>query len=222
MSDAKLDSESESDIGGLGELLPLVDAAAQGSTDAARELIERLWPVWRRLLRSSSGLRGPGSEDDVTNIMVRLVEKMTPPEGKALATFSSWQEKNQDKDFGDWIRIVTKNAVRDYFRGESRRLPTSNSEVEEVSPKRVLNEFLRSPSTSGVHVRPPFTAKETARELLEYAGEFLEPAQVKCLGIWLEGGSFDEMAVVMSCDAGEARGILRSGLARLRRQFASA
>jgi DNA-directed RNA polymerase specialized sigma24 family protein len=68
-------------------------------------------------------------------------------------------------------------------------------------------------------MRPPVTAQETARELLEFACEHLEPDQTQALDLWLQGASFEDLASAQSSSPEAARRVLRAAIARLRRQF---
>lgn len=203
------------------ELQELAWLAIKGGGRASYELIERLWPLWLRQVRGAPALRAmAGTDDDVTNIVVRLVEKLSPPDGRSLSSYPAWQRKNPDKAFEDWIRIVTANAVRDYVR-ELKRSPDCSTSLddERISPQRILNEYLRSSVSGALSVRPPFTAKETARKLLEHARAWLREEQWSALRLWLAGSSFLEIAEGERCTSDEARKRVRSALALLRRQF---
>jgi hypothetical protein len=123
-------------------------SAADGSVEAARDLIGVLWPMWLRLVKASPAMRGmQATDDDVANVLLRLVEKIK--NGRSLGLYAPWRERNPDKSFADWVRIVTANAVRDYVKFHSRRprLELDGDEGTVASPKRVLNEFMRSPAS---------------------------------------------------------------------------
>jgi hypothetical protein len=65
--------------------------------------------------------------------------------------------------------------------------------------------------------RPPFTARGTARELLEFADASLAPEDRAAPDAWLAGATFDEIAA-----GGNARDVerrIRAALRRIRRQF---
>jgi hypothetical protein len=95
----------------------LAARAAAGDGDACRKLVEHLWPAWIGMVRSSRSMGALArSEDHVHDVVARLVEKIGRPDGRGLRLYPPWRERNQTKTFGDWIRIVTKNAIRDYAR----------------------------------------------------------------------------------------------------------
>jgi DNA-directed RNA polymerase specialized sigma24 family protein len=83
-----------------------------------------------------------------------------------------------------------------------------------------LNEFASSPALEDLGVRPPLTAAQTARELIEFARSRLPAEQLALLEAWLEGASFDDMAREHGTTADEARKLVRAAVATLRRHFA--
>jgi hypothetical protein len=117
------------------------------------------------------------------------------------------------------MRIVTKNAVRDFARTRLGPRPQSPGEP---SRKRLLNEFASSPLVEELGVRPPLTAAQTARELLEFARARLSTPELRILSAWLEGASFDEIADDERLSPDEARKAVRAAIATLRRHFAAA
>lgn len=190
--------------------------AAEGDAQAARELVEYLWPRWLEAVKKSRSLGSLArSEDVVHDVVARLVEKLTRDDGRALRSYASWQERHGGKTFSDWIRIVTKNVVRDYAR---ERLGPRESN-DEPSVKRLLNEFANSSALEQLGARPPFTAAQTARELLEFASKRLAVEQAQVLEAWLAGSDFDEIGRDLGVDPEQARQRLRSGIAVLRRYF---
>jgi hypothetical protein len=192
--------------------------ASAGDAAACKQLIEQLWPTWVRLVHASRSLRALGaSEDHVHDIVSRLVEKIGQIEGKGLRLYPHWRERHPDKTFLDWIRIVTANAVRDYVRERSSERVSG----DEPSAKRFLNEFAGSPLVDTLGVRPPMTAAQTARQLLEFARAQLAPVPYRALTLWIEGASFEDIHRELSLgDAEDARKLVRSGVAVLRRHFA--
>jgi RNA polymerase sigma factor (sigma-70 family) len=193
-----------------------VSRAVEGDSQAARELVEYLWPRWLEAVKKSRSLGAfARSEDVVHDVVARLVEKLTRDDARALRSYASWQERRADKTFSDWIRIVTKNVVRDYAR---ERLGPRESNVE-PSVKRLLNEFANSSALEQLGTRPPFTAAQTARELLEFASKRLAVEQAQVLEAWLAGSDFDEIGRELGVEPEQARQRLRSGIAVLRRYF---
>jgi len=196
----------------------LVVRAASGDAAASRALVEHLWPSWVGMVRGSRSLGERScTEDDIHDIVAKLVEKFSRADGRALKLFAPWSARNPGKTFADWMRIVTKNAVRDFVRAKLGPRPQSPNEP---SRKRLLNEFASSPLLEELGVRPPLTAAQTARELLEFASARLSTPELRMLAAWLEGSSFDEIAESEGLSSDEARKVVRAAIATLRRHFA--
>lgn len=199
----------------------LARRALAGDEIARRQLVEHLWPHWVRIARSSRAIaRRANPDEHARDIATRLAEKIAGSDGAALELFFRWQKPRADKGFDDWMRIVTSNAIRDHVRslGARRRDPAADPTVG-----RLLGEFARSPAIDELGMRPPITAAQTARQLAEYAKRHLPREQLRALRSWLEGTTFDEMAVELSLGSAEnARRVLRSGIAALRRKFSTA
>ena len=197
----------------------LVARAAAGDELARRSLLERLWPVWTEMVRSSRSMGSfARSDDHVDAVVGRLIEKIARPDGRALRSYLDWQASHGDQTFADWIRIVTKNAVRDHLRDQ---LGTGNpTPAGEPSVKRLLNEFAVSPvAAEDLGHRPPVTAAQTARELLEFAASRLPEAHLRALSQWLAGATFEEIGRAEGEPSAAARGKVRAGIAVLRRHF---
>lgn len=190
---------------------------AQGDGMACRELVEHLWPHWIELLRSQRSL-GPlaRSEDHVHNVALRMVAKLSDPASPGIAQYPAWREHNPEKTFEDWTHILLANLVRDYVR-EELGPRTPNSDLPSV--KRLLNELSWSPVAEEIGIRPPFTAHQTARQLVEFARNRLLEPQVRALSLWLEGASFEELDGLLGLPAGQGRKHLRAAVAALRRHF---
>ena len=196
----------------------LANGAASGDAAATNQLLEHLWPAWLDIVRASRSLRALGQSDDhVHNVVARLVQKIGRAEGYGLRHYAPWRERHPEKTFEDWLRIVTANVVRDYVREHVIQRP---GEATAPSVKRLLNEFAASPLLDELGVRPPFTAAQTARELIEYAREHLPGNQLQALSSWLEGQSFEEIEVTWSAPAGTGAKLVRAAIAALRRRFA--
>jgi hypothetical protein len=156
------------------------------------------------------------SEEHVHNVVGRLVEKLGRPDGRALQRYGEWRKTHRDRTFEDWIKIVTKNAIRDYVRRQLGRPAVSD---ERITPTHLLNELAGSPLIESLGVRPPITAAQTARELLEFADANLPAEQVGALRLWLSGADDDEIARAHGISPIDARKLLRAGVAVLRRRF---
>jgi DNA-directed RNA polymerase specialized sigma24 family protein len=197
----------------------LAAKAAGGDAEAARALVAALWPEWVRLAAASKALRAfPSSDEAALDVATRLAEKLGQAGSRALVGFPGWKERHPGKTFSDWVRIVTANACRDHARQLLGAEPTARDGAE-VSRKRLLNEFSRI-LPEEVGFRPPVTAAQTARQLLEFAQEHLPPSQLAVLERWLQGEDFDEIARAGGLpDAAAAQRALRAGVAVLRRHF---
>ncbi len=186
-----------------------------GDDDALRLLIEHLCPHWLRMLRSRPALAALGGhEDHVEAVMAALVAKIGRPRGRGLLRYPPWRQAHPDKDFADWIRIVTANAARDYVRAHQ------GGSAAEPGVKRLLNEWSRSPLIDRLGIRPPITAAQTARQLLEFARAELPAEQWRALELWLEGSDFVEMGRRLALEPDAARRLVRAAVATIRRQFA--
>jgi RNA polymerase sigma factor (sigma-70 family) len=195
----------------------LAERGAAGDENARRTLMEVLWPSLLEMVRSSRSMGSLArSADHVHEVATRLVEKLAGRDGHVLRTYAPWRNRNPERTFADWLRIVTKNAVRDYVR---EQVGPRNADADEPSLKRLLNEFTSSPVLEEQGVRPPLTAAQTARELLEFARDRLPEPQLRVLAAWLEGASFEDIGAEAGGTAGEARKLLRAAVATLRRQF---
>ena len=205
----------------------LVARASAGDAVAWRELSALLWPVWERLVRSAPQMRAPGSSTDhVDNVVVNVFEKLWKLDAdgnRKLASYPPWQarDENRGKTFDDWNRIVTANAVRDYVREQvGRDAEAKKADRRMPSVKRLLNEFANSLPFETLAVRPPVTAEQTARELLQYAEKHLPVSQYRALGLWLQNESYEEIATDLGLDTpATGQALVRAAVAVLRRQF---
>jgi DNA-directed RNA polymerase specialized sigma24 family protein len=185
-----------------------------------KRLIEHLWP-W--LFKIVAGNRAMGllarSDDEVHNVLTKIVEKLGKDHGRALSLYGAWREQHTDKSFDDWLRIVASNVVRDHVR-ESM---VDAAAYEEPGVKRLLNEFATCPALTelaGLSVRPPMTNAQTARELFEFAEKKLRQDQHRALVLWVEGASHPEIGAELGLPSEEeAAKLVRSAIAVLRRAF---
>jgi hypothetical protein len=212
----------------------LAALAVKGDAAAARALIELLWPHWVRLAQARPSLRRSSSPEDAAHeVATRLAEKLGRPGSRELALYPLWKERNAGKSFEDWVRICTANVARDLARSQlgpapAAPEPPASDGPPGVSPlpggismKRLLNELARSLPLDDVGVRPPVTAAQTARQLLEFARAHLPEPQLRALSLWLEGEDFGEIAAALSLPGAlAAQRTVRAALAVLRRRFA--
>lgn len=197
---------------GLAERVVRGDAAAQS------ELVEHLWPWWLRLVRSSKSMAALArSEDHVREVGARLAEKIGKQGGHALRLYPLWREKNPASDFGDWMRIVVANVIRDYVR---EQVGNTRLHEGEISPKRLLNELTHSSGVETTGFRPPFTLKQAARQVTEFAQAHLPPEQLRAVELWLEGATDADLDRELGTSPGGGRELMRAGVAVLRRKFA--
>jgi DNA-directed RNA polymerase specialized sigma24 family protein len=196
----------------------LVARAAGGDAPARHQLLESLWSTWGEMVRANRSMGSFAKSDDhVDNVVGTLVEKFGRPDGRALRQYLAWRAEHDQQTFGDWLRIVTKNVIRDYLRAQlGSEKPTATGDL---SVKRVLNEFAMSPAIEELGVRPPVTAAQTARELLEFAAERLPAQQLRSLRHWLDGASFDEIGDACGTSRVDAQRSVRASIAVLRRHF---
>lgn len=196
----------------------LIQRSAAGDAAACSALVEYLWPFWLDMVQSNRAMRRlVNREDGVHDVVVRLVEKLSLHGGRGFHSYMPWKERNANKTFQDWLRIVTKNMIRDYLREKIGPEPNPG----EPSIKKLLNEFSSAPVLEGLGIRPPVTLAQTARELLEFASKHLKTHQLEVLEAWLKGADFEEIAAELRLTPEAARQHLRSAIAVLRRYFAA-
>jgi hypothetical protein len=189
---------------------------------AWKDLVTLLWPELSRLVRGSRSM-GPfaRSDDHVRDVVLRVLEKLGADGCRAVLLFPAWRDAGAGRTFGDWLRIVTANVVRDYVRERVGR--SSGGRAEGTGATKRLLDSLPSalPAEDDLGERPPVTAVTTARELFEYANDRLPRPQVVALGAWLGGDGFAEIAAAQGLHGpGEASRLVRAALATLRRHAA--
>jgi len=206
----------------LATLETYVTRVVDGDTKAWQELVARLEPLLIQLLRRSRTL-GPlrRNLDDCRTVMINVLERLQKDNYRGLRLFQPWAAANPGKDFGDWIRIVTVNIARDHM--SSRLGAAERASDEPPLNKRMLNtlaSLLPDADDHRLAFRPSMTNVQLARELLEYAARSLDPAQFVALRRWIDGASFDELAVELGlATPRDADKLVRAALARLRRHF---
>jgi hypothetical protein len=172
------------------------------------ELVGAVWPVALEVVRTTRSLgRLRSSEDDVRDVTVAVLEKVSRDGGRGIKLYGDWRARNPERTFEDWLRIVAGNAARDHVR---RRLGARTPAGDELpSVKRMLNEFSSSPRLEELGVRPPMTDQQTAEQLIEFAQTKLREEQFRALVSWLEGAELGD----------DARKLVRAAVAVLRRHF---
>ena len=204
----------------LASLAPYVPRVVGGDAAAWQELVVRLEPLLIELLRRGRTL-GPlrHSVDDCRAVMISVLERLRKDDFRGLRLFPPWAEVNPQKNFGDWIRIVTVNIARDHM---SARLGEAGSDEAPLN-KRMLNtlaSLLPTDDDYRLAFRPSMTDVQMARELLEYAARSLESMQLRALRRWMDGASHNEIAQeLVLASPRDADKLVRAALARLRRHF---
>jgi DNA-directed RNA polymerase specialized sigma24 family protein len=198
----------------------LVARAVNGDEEAWQALVRHLWAELHGFVRKSRTMGRFGRSDDhVSDVLTRLVERLRRDGGHGLRLYAPWRAKNLDKTFADWIRIVTVNIMRRYVRERLESVHDGSAPLPSV--KRLLNEFAQSPVLEELGVRPPITDAQTAQELLAFAQTRLPEVQCRALMMWIEGASFEEIAGELKLrGAKEADRAVRAATAVLRRHFA--
>lgn len=198
-----------------------VNRVLRGDPAAWMSLFAKYAPVVTAIARTNHSMGSyRTSEDDVRNVMAQVFERLRRDDYRALRTFAPWRDKNPSKVFGDWITILTVNVIRNYITAK-----LGAPRADQSSAKQLVNTWATALDLDGDGplVRPHMTTRETAHQILEYAREHLAEDQLAALAGWLEGNSFDELARELALsDARAADKLVRSALAKLRRQFAPA
>jgi hypothetical protein len=122
----------------LATLAACVPRVIGGDGAAWQELVTRLEPLLIELLRRSRTL-GPlrHSVDDCRAVMTSVLERLSKDDHRGLRLFWPWADANPEKDFGDWLRMVTVNLARDHV---SSRLGVAERAADDVPlNKRMLN-----------------------------------------------------------------------------------
>ena len=201
--------------------LERVAARLVGTEDPAWPgFVEALWPDLTRLVRASRSMGPLGRSDDhVHDAALRVLERLGSDGCRALRLYPAWRDAAPGRAFGDWLRIVTANVVRDYVREKVGR-PTDGARVETTTNKRLVDSLAEMlPTEDDLGTRPPLTAYHTAREVLAYARDHLPAAQLDALGGWLGGETFDEIAAKHELPSADAASkLVRAALAVLRRR----
>lgn len=210
--------DSPLDEARCGELATL---AASGDPQAWPLLVNQIWPALLRVIAKNRAMRPwRSSDDDVRNVATNVLSKLGGDDLHGLRRYAGWREEHPGQTFKDWLFIVAANAARDYAR--SRRAQATADTLDALpSVNRFLNEFLTSPTIERSGVRPPVTAAQTAREVMEFAKARLRADQLSALGRWMEGADPEDISAELGlASADDARRLVRSAVAILRREFA--
>jgi DNA-directed RNA polymerase specialized sigma24 family protein len=198
----------------------IVSRVLKGDSSAWMSLFSKYAPIITALARTNRSMGSyRGSEDDVRNVMTSVFERLRRDDYRALRTFGPWRAANPTKAFNDWLTIVTVNVIRNYI---AKKLGAPRA--DKTSAKQLVITFANELKVDGDEplVLPHMTTRESANQILEFARDHLAEEQMAVLAGWLEGSTFDELAVELGlADARAADKLLRSSLAKLRRHFGS-
>jgi DNA-directed RNA polymerase specialized sigma24 family protein len=213
-----MDNDSRLDVARCEDLAAL---ATGGDANAWQHLMTQVWPALLRVIASNASMRrSRASDDDVREVATSVVEKLGRNDLYGLRQYGGWRAQHPEKTFKDWLFIVAANAVRDHVRAARGEAPPGGG-GDLPSVKRLLNEFLTSPTIDRIGARPPMTAAQTARELLEFASARLRAEQLGALTRWMDGAEPEEIATDLGlARPDDARKLVRSAVAILRREFA--
>jgi DNA-directed RNA polymerase specialized sigma24 family protein len=195
----------------------LIARVMVGDKKAWQSLVGHLWPALFKFVAGHHSMGPLGKNDDeVRNVLTKLVERLGRDEGRALALYGAWRKQHTDRDFADWVRIVTSNIVRSHVR----EVLADAAAFHDPTITRLLNEFVTSPALAKLAARPPITNAQTARELFEFAARRLPADQHRALVLWVEGASHAEIAAELGLDEEQAAtNLVRAAVAVLRRAF---
>jgi DNA-directed RNA polymerase specialized sigma24 family protein len=152
--------------------------------------------------------------------VAHVASRLAGQRWQALRRWPSWRDRHPDRAFGDWLRIATANAVRDYVRSVGGG-STKKRGWKGPSPKRLLNELALLMPVDDLGARPPVTAQQTALQLLAFAEGHLDALQLAVLMRWLAAESCEEIAGALGLATAQAHRLVRAAIATLRRRFAA-
>ena len=145
------------------------------------------------------------TEDDVSEVMTLVLERLRKNGFRALRTWVAWSAdpSNREKSLEDWLRIVLDRVACDYVTRHARRslLHTLGAAIE----------------TGTAVARPAMTDAQAVRELIEHADRDLPPEQAALLRRLLDGQSMEEIADLAGSPREEVTRRMRAAHARLRR-----
>ena len=154
-----------------------------------------------------------GSADDRREVVSRVFAKLRKNDFRALRTFPAWRARNPDRQYDDWLAIVTVNVIRDHV---ARRLGATDESGAAL--KRLVNTLAESLDDCEPGSRPTITGTVVARQLLEDARTMLPDDQYNALTGWLTGADFGDLGQTHGWTPEVARAKVRAALARLRRE----
>lgn len=180
----------------------LLRDAARGCEASRKSLLSLLWGELEALVRGDRGMRRlRRSHDHVADVVVNAAEKLS----RGWTGYLDWSQRNPEKKIRDWVRIVTKNAIRDYLR--------------QIIPRLTLTDCASSAGLEDCIAGQPFEIASETREVVDFAEARLPVPQLRSLTLWLQGCGFDEVGAALGCNVDRARLDISAAIAALRRHF---
>jgi len=181
----------------------LLGSVVAGKTGEWTPLVALLAPALLSFATRSRSLGHRRSEDDCSDVMTAVLERLKKNDFRALQTFPSWREANPGKTLEDWLRIVTDRVACDYVTRKARAT--------------LLNTLGQALDSGIAPARTAMTDAQAVRELVEHADQELPKEQAHLLKRVLEGASADTVARETGESRDQVERRLRAAYARLRR-----
>lgn len=198
----------------------LVEQVLAAEAGAWQEFWQTVEPRLYALIRRPSFLgKISQNEDDCRNIVVDVLAALRSDEHARLRSYAEARVKNPALPFFAWLAVVAKRLAIDYMRKQDSYQDLRGRAGD--GPKGAWTPTTALPPDSQMPgVRPPVTNRATVAELLAFAGKDLPHDQNVALSAWIQGGSFEDIAVAAGL-AGprQAEKTVRAALERLRRKF---
>jgi len=190
------------------KIAQLIEAAAQGDTEARDRLFELYMPYLKRIATSEFGYRTAEARFNDSDIMQDTYLRAT----KAWSQFSGRTEP----EFTQWMRTILKHRIQEIYREntaqcrDQRREARANINASDSAQVHWLQPVDTGPSPGSRLIQG-----ENALLLLA-ALEKLPTHQRQAVELrYLEHRKIREIAEVMDRSVGSVAGIIRNGLAAL-------
>lgn len=205
------------------ELEPLVDAASAGDGEAWQELWRRIEGPLAAILRRPSVL-GPlsRSDDPVKDVLVALMAKLRDDGFRRLHAYVEARRADPGLTFMRWVVVVAKRVALDRIRADPEYIDLRRSATpgEDRAGLFVETRELPADDAGMPGVRPAFTNRVAAREILHRAEGLLSEAQRRAVEMWSAEQSNEDIAHALGLESPrEADRLVRAGVERLRRHF---
>jgi DNA-directed RNA polymerase specialized sigma24 family protein len=200
------------------DLVAVVDRHLARDPAAWLELWTKLTPLIAAIARSPQWTgRLCRSWDDCQAIVVRVMGRLAARDGEVLRRFRT--QEGQGAPFRKWIATVAANASRSHVRAHPEYLGRRASnhgaywvDLVEMSPEDEMPDPTDHDPSRMID----------AHRLAERLGPRFAPEQREALGLWLDGGEYEEIATEMHLpDETVSKRKVRSALKRMRVQLAA-